>query len=71
VTLLSKTDQLIRSASPDRPLLSANDWWGLGFLRGIGACCPAQEVVHRWYCSERGAREQYVLGVDAGREHAA
>jgi hypothetical protein len=66
MTHLTKSDQLIRGKTPDRPLESANDWWGLGYLAGIGVF-REQGVVYRWYCGQAGAYEQFKQGNRAGR----
>lgn len=65
---LKKDDLFFREASPDRPLLSANDWWGAGFLEGIGAGIIRAKRTVRWYCGKGGAYEQYKRGLNAGWE---
>lgn len=61
-------DDLQREATPDRPVLSANDWWGMGFLDGIDACpVPAKKFV-RWYCGKGAAYDQFYAGQRYGQQ---
>ena len=62
MTQLTKADQFIRSTSEDRPLLSANDWWGAGFLHGMDASVIEAKKIVRWYCGKNGAYEQFNQG---------
>jgi hypothetical protein len=56
-----------REPSPDRPLESAHDWYGFGFLVGMG-CERPHHAYLRWYCGKSGAHEQYALGMRAARD---
>jgi hypothetical protein len=56
-----------RDLSADRPLLSANDWWGFGFLMGLTGFTPSP-VRRRYYCGYAGAMEQYKLGLVCAQE---
>lgn len=55
-------DLFYRAASPDRPTLSANDWYGAGFINGMCGTQPRGEQHVRWYCGQQGAYEQFRLG---------
>lgn len=51
-----------REPGPDRPMLSANDWYGAGFINGMCGTQPRGEQRVRWYCGRQGAYEQFRLG---------
>ena len=50
-----------RQFSLDRPLFSANDWYGLGVLSIVAPAVIAKKRC-RWYCGKAGAYEQFNLG---------
>lgn len=58
----SDSDLFERSLTEDRPLLSANDWWGAGFLEAMEAPIVEAKKRVRWYCGKVGAYEQYEAG---------
>lgn len=57
-----------REPSEDRRLFSANDWYACGYWHGLfGIDMPRNQRV-RWYCTERGAHEQWNMGYVHGAE---
>lgn len=54
-----------REASPDRKLLSVNDWWGFGVLAALGEDWRGSRV---HYMGKRAAGDQYRAGFRYGME---
>lgn len=48
-------------------MLSANDWYGMGFVFGMVGSQPRGEARVRWYCGQQGAYEQFRLGARQAR----
>lgn len=59
-------DLFYREPCHDRPMLSANDWYGYGFINGMCGTQPRGERRVRWYCGQQGAYEQFRQGSREG-----
>lgn len=57
-----------REVSGDRPMFSANDWYGYGYIAGLLGNSPRAGQRVRWYCGENGAYEQFYLGMRHAQE---
>jgi hypothetical protein len=68
--LVSDPATLLREPTADRPLLSANDWYGLGALFGITGEGHTKTMRRRVYCGKKGAYEQFILGARDTRREA-
>lgn len=60
--LLDDPKLMFRLPGPDRPLFSANDWYGRGALFAITGEGHTAEMRRHAYCGKRGAGEQFMLG---------